>query len=59
MGRLLAPDGSEILGTLERLSGRAEISNFHRNADGSLDWDWGGGTEIFYDDQETVTRGHR
>lgn len=52
-----APNGSPILGTLEQLSGRAEIScdSFKKTGDGKVDFEWEGGTEIFYDDQVTVT----
>jgi len=51
-----APNGSVILGTLERLSGRAEIcqDSFTLTGKGTVDFEWEGGTEIFYDDQETV-----
>lgn len=51
-----APNGSPILGTLEKLSGRAEITDgsYKKNPDGTLDFDYQGGTEMFYDDQETV-----
>lgn len=51
-----APNGSQIIGTLEKLSGRAEIvaDTFERLPNGDLDFDWQGGMEIFYDDQETV-----
>lgn len=55
--RAFAPNGSEIVGTLERLSGRAEIApgSFSARDGGGVDFEWEGGTEIFYDDQETVT----
>ena len=53
-----APTGSPILGTLERLSGRAEIvmDSYRREADGRIESDFGGGSEIFYDDQRTEQR---
>ncbi len=53
--RAFAPNGSPILGTLERLSGRAEVSedSWTKNQDGTVDFEYQGGTEIFYDDQET------
>lgn len=56
--RAFAPNGSPILGTLEKLSGRAEITedSYKKNPDGTLDFDYQGGTEIFYDDQETVVQ---
>jgi hypothetical protein len=56
MAYLTAPDGTLILGTLERLSGRAEISGATRNPDGKYELDYSGGTEIFYDDQVTEMR---
>ncbi len=54
-----APNGSPILGTLEKLSGRAEITpgSYEKKPDGTLNYDHQGGTEIFYDDQETVLTG--
>lgn len=53
-----APNGSQIIGTLERLAGRAEITadSFKRAAGGTIEHEWEGGTEIFYDDQRTVQR---
>lgn len=45
-----SPLGSLILGTLEKLTGRAEIEDI--NPDGTPVYS--GGTEIFYDDQETI-----
>lgn len=52
-----APTGSEIIGTLERLSGRAGIvqGSYHRNDTGGIRFDWEGGTEIFWDSVETET----
>lgn len=54
-----APNGSAILGTLEKLSGRAEVTQggYTKNPDGTLEFEYQGGTEIFYDDQETVLTG--
>lgn len=56
--KAFAPNGSQILGTLERLSGRAEITadSFEKEPGGGLAFGWTGETEIFYDDQETVMR---
>lgn len=50
--------GRPILGTLERCPGRAEVQHdsFERNPDGSLEFEYSGSTEYFYDDQRTVTR---
>lgn len=58
MTKAWSPTGSQILGTLERLSGRAEIiaDSYRGDPKTGVDFDWEGGTEIFYDDQETVTR---
>lgn len=54
MARYISPNGSEILGTLERMSDRAEITGIDPKT-GEPDYE--GTTEIFYDDQETVMRG--
>jgi len=52
-----APNGSQIIGTLERVSARAEIDvDTFVKKDGKLLFDFAGGTEIFWDDQYTVTR---
>jgi hypothetical protein len=57
MATYLSPTGHEILGTLERLSGRAEIVGIDPTTG---EPEYQGGTTIFYDDQETVWRkGHR
>ena len=54
-----APSGASIRGTYERTPGRAEISegSFRRNADGTLDFEHAGGTEVFWDSQETLKHG--
>lgn len=49
----LSPTGALILGTLERLTGRAEIDGIDEETG---EPSYSGGTEIFYDDQETVMR---
>lgn len=49
----LSPKGSPIIGTLEKLLGRAEISNIDP-ATGTPEYS--GSTEVFWDDQETVYR---
>ncbi len=56
--KAFSPNGTQIIGTLEHLSGRAEIvaDTFTVNPDGTVDFDWEGSTEIFYDDQGTVTQ---
>ncbi|MEX0684040.1 MAG: hypothetical protein WD472_11390 [Dehalococcoidia bacterium] len=48
--RFLSPNGTAIIGTLERLSGRAEAEEYEANGEPC----YSGSTEIFYDDQETV-----
>lgn len=59
--RAFAPNGSQIIGTLERLFARAEIraDSFERKPDGTVDFAWEGETKIFYDDQETVVRNNQ
>ena len=53
-----APTGSLILGTLEQLTGRAEIEtgSYYYRADGTIDFEYNGGTKLFYDDQTTILR---
>lgn len=48
--------GTLIEGTLESVPGTAQIDpdSFTRNEDGSLDFEYGGYTEIWWDDQETI-----
>lgn len=53
MANYLSPNGSPIIGTLERLSGRAEISDIDPTTG---EPEYSGSTAIFYDDQETVRR---
>ncbi|WP_396604853.1 hypothetical protein ACFLEY_22285 [Bradyrhizobium sp. YCK136] len=48
----VSPTGSPILGTLERLTGRAEITGIEDDGEPVYQ----GGTEIFYDDQVTATQ---
>lgn len=43
----------QIVGTLERLTGRGEISGF---GDTFADVEWQGSTEVFWDEQKTVQR---
>lgn len=58
MAKLYAPDGTEITGTYEKVFGEALIANFDvtRNADGTFDFAYAGGTEINWNSQVTVTR---
>lgn len=50
---LRAPNGAFILGTLERLSGRADATACEVRKDGTLEPLWGGYTEVYWDDQQT------
>lgn len=52
-----APNGSLIVGTYEVVNGTAMINSesFERNADGSLRYEYAGGTEVDWDSQKTVT----
>lgn len=54
--RALSPEGNEILGTYEMCPARAEISNFSRNPDGSIAYEYAGDSEMFWDGQETVMK---
>ena len=56
---LVSPDGTRIVATLERLTGRAliEPDSARRNLEGSLKFDYEGTTEILWDEQRTVERG--
>ncbi len=55
---LVSPAGTVITGTLERLSGRANIvPGSVRKADaGGIEFDYEGSTDIFWEEQHTVTR---
>ena len=52
---LISPEGTRIIGTLERLSGRAEIAldSFRANPQGGFTFEYEGTTEVFWDGQET------
>jgi hypothetical protein len=52
---LLSAEGTRIIGTLERLSGRAEIvlDSFQANPRGGFTFEYEGTTEVFWDGQET------
>jgi len=56
MGKLIAPNGAEIIGTLERLVGRADLDGALRLPDGTFEIAYAGHTKVFWDDQVTVTR---
>jgi hypothetical protein len=51
-----APNGKEITGTLEIVSGVALINDATRLPDGTLDIDYEGYAEIDWDSQKTVMR---
>ena len=50
--------GAQIQGTLERLHGRAATTedSFRGDADGNIEFDYEGETEIYWDDGITVRR---
>lgn len=50
--KFISPDGSPIVGTLERLTGRADATEYSETGEPNYE----GNTVIFWDDQETVTR---
>lgn len=56
--RAYAPNGQEIEGTLERLSGRSDVDpeSWKRNGDGDLGFEFGGWTEVFWDESRTEMR---
>lgn len=54
--KLFAPDGSRIIGTVDRINAVANISGAKRNPDGSLDLDYTGDTDIDWDSQVTIAR---
>lgn len=56
--RAFCPDGHPITGTLEKLSGRANVDegSFTRGPDGALGFEHVGNTEVFYDESITVQR---
>jgi len=54
--RLVAPNGCEIKGTLETLSGVALIFELSRAADGTVNFEYEGETKIWWDEQKTVRR---
>lgn len=53
MANYLSPNGSPIIGTLEHLTGRAELDGIDPETG---EPEYSGGTEIFYDDQRTAER---
>lgn len=55
---LISKDGNLIIATLERLSGRALIApgSVRPEPGGGFSFDYEGTTDIFWDDQRTVTQ---
>lgn len=53
-GRLVTLEGVAIQGTLESLCGVAGITSAVRMEDGSLDFDFDGGTKLCWDEQRTA-----
>jgi len=53
-----APNGRLIVGTLEKLAGRADIveGSFERDEKGKLTFEYEGYTEIFWEEQKTVRK---
>lgn len=51
-----APNGLPIVGTLEICPCRSTIAQFWRLDDGTLDFDYSGNSEMFYDEQRIVER---
>lgn len=48
---LFAPNGSQIVGTLERITGRANATSYSETGEPEYD----GETEVWWDEQETAT----
>ena len=59
--RARAPTGKLIVGTFEKLFGRADIveGSFTRNENGTLTFEYEGYTEVFWEEQRTVHRNGR
>jgi hypothetical protein len=53
-GRLVTLEGVAIQGTLETVSGIAGIISAVRKEDGSLDFDYEGGTKLCWDEQRIL-----
>ena len=53
--KVITPTGRPILGTFERVQARAECVFLGLNADGTYEVEHTGGTEVFWDTQETAT----
>lgn len=55
----VAPDGSRIVGTFERIPGCAEVvpGSWSRRETGELEFDYDGYTEVYWNDQRTLEHG--
>jgi hypothetical protein len=54
MGKLIAPNGLEIEGVLERCLCRADVEEFGVDETGTLVWEYAGSSKMFWDDQVPV-----
>ena len=50
-----APNGLEIVGTLEHITGSAGIVGFYNGDDGEIIHEYSGSTDVFWNDQRTAT----
>lgn len=53
-GRLVTLDGRPIAGTYEVMHGMAGITTAKRNPNGTLSFDYEGGTDVYWNGQKTV-----
>jgi hypothetical protein len=51
-----APNGLPIIGTFEICPCRSRIAQFWRNSDGTLDFDYSGASDMFFEEQRIVER---
>ncbi len=54
--QLRAPNGKRIIGTLDVVTGRANLIGFRRGPDGNLEPEYTGETTVWWDEQHTVQR---
>ncbi|MCW5591034.1 MAG: hypothetical protein KIS74_02945 [Burkholderiales bacterium] len=54
-GHFVTPTGRRLRGTLESLTGTAEVSDVVRKDDGTIEIEWSGYTQVWWDGQETAT----
>lgn len=55
MGKLIAPNGAEIIGTYEMIPGCAGILGVSRNESGGLEIEHDGDTDVWWNEQRTET----